>query len=158
MLTESLCLSTIGGAAGIAFLFVAKASLVRAIPEGLPRLNDITMNWSVLLFAALVTFASGVIFGCAPAIAARRPEVMPTLQTSSRGASSSRRQARTRSALVVAEFALSIVLMIAAGLLLRSFRDLMHRAARIRYCERHDGTHAAAVSERHEHRQISNRG
>ncbi len=124
VLTESLCLSTIGGAAGIAFLFVAKASLVRAIPEGLPRLNDITMNWSVLLFAALVTFASGVIFGCAPAIAARRPEVMPTLQTSSRGASSSRRQARTRSALVVAEFALSIVLMIAAGLLLRSFRDL----------------------------------
>lgn len=126
LLTESLCLSTIGGAAGITFLFVAKASLVRVIPEGFPRLNDITLNWSVLLFAALVTFASGVIFGCAPAIAARRPDAMPTLQTSIRGGSSSRRQARTRSALVVAEFSLSIVLMIAAGLLLRSFRDLMN--------------------------------
>jgi putative ABC transport system permease protein len=126
LLTESLCLSTIGGAAGITVLFAAKASLVRVIPQGLPRLSDITLNWSVLLFAALVTFASGVIFGCAPAIAARRPDVMPTLQTSIRGGSGSRGQARTRSALVVAEFALSIVLMIAAGLLLRSFRDLIN--------------------------------
>jgi putative ABC transport system permease protein len=126
VLTESLCLSTIGGAVGIAVLFVANASLVRLIPDGLPRLHDITLNWSVLLFAALVTFACGIVFGCAPAIAARRPAVLPTLHTSSRGASSSRRQARTRSALVVAEFALSIVLMIAAGLLLRSFRDLLN--------------------------------
>jgi predicted permease len=74
----------------------------------------------------LVTVASGVVFGCAPAIAARRPSVMPALHTASRGGSSSRRQARTRSALVVAQFALSIVLMIAAGLLLRSFRDLLN--------------------------------
>src|SRR5262249_36705462 len=73
VLTESLCLSAVGGAAGIALLSVAKASLVRMLPEGLPRLNDITLNWSVLLFAALVTLASGVVFGCAPAIAARRP-------------------------------------------------------------------------------------
>ena len=126
VLTESLCLSAVGGVVGIAFLFVAKASLVRLIPAGLPRLNEIALNWSVLLFAALVTLASGIVFGCAPAIAARRPAVLPILHTSSRGASSTRRQARTRSALVVAEFALSIVLMIAAGLLLRSFRDLLN--------------------------------
>ena len=126
VLTESVCLSAIGGGAGIAVLFVAKTSLVRVIPDGLPRLNDFALNWSVLLFAAVVTLASGVVFGCAPAIVARRPDVMPTLQTSIRGGSSSPRQARTRSALVVAEFSLSIVLLIAAGLLLRSFRDLMH--------------------------------
>jgi len=125
VLTESLCLSAVGGAVGVAFLFVAKASLVRLIPAGLPRLNEIALNWSVLLFAALVTVASGIVFGCAPAIAARRPAVLPALHTSSRGTSSSRHQARTRSTLVVAEFALSIVLMIAAGLLLRSFRDLL---------------------------------
>ncbi|HEY7289763.1 MAG TPA: ABC transporter permease [Vicinamibacterales bacterium] len=126
VLTESLCLSMIGGAAGIAFLFVAKASLVRLIPEGLPHLNDITLNWNVLLFAVLVTVASGVVFGCAPAIAARRPAVMPTMQMSSRGETGTRSQARTRSALVIAECALSIVLMIAAVLLLRSFRDLVN--------------------------------
>jgi len=125
VLTESLCLSAVGGAVGVAFLFVAKASLVRLIPAGLPRLNEIALNWSVLLFAALVTVASGIVFGCAPSIAARRPAVLPALHTSSRGTSSSRHQARTRSTLVVAEFALSIVLMIAAGLLLRSFRDLL---------------------------------
>ena len=123
LLTESVCLSTIGGAAGIAFLFVAKASLIRLIPEGLPRLNDITLNWSVLLFAFVVTFASGLIFGCAPAFDARRPDVLPALQASIRGGSGSGGQAHTRSALVVAEFALSIMLMIAAGLLLRRPRN-----------------------------------
>ena len=125
VLTESLCLSAIGGAAGIAFVFLAKASLVRLIPEGLPRLNDITLNWSVLLFAAVATCASGLVFGCAPAMAARRSDVLPALQTSIRGVSGSRRQARTRAALVIAECALSIVLMIAAGLLLRSFQGLI---------------------------------
>jgi predicted permease len=124
VLTESLCLSAIGGAAGIAFVFLAKASLVRLIPEGLPRLNDITLNWSVLLCAAVATCASGLVFGCAPAMAARRSDVLPALQTSIRGVSGSRRQARTRAALVIAECALSIVLMIAAGLLLRSFQGL----------------------------------
>jgi predicted permease len=126
VLTESLCLSAIGGAAGIAVLFAAKASLVRIIPEGLPRLNDVTLNWSVLLFATLVTFASGVFFGSAPAVSARRPATLPTLQMSNRGASSSRRQGRARGALVAAQCALSIVLMVAAGLLLRSFSDLLN--------------------------------
>lgn len=125
LLTESLCVSAIGGATGIALLLAAKTSLVRLIPEGLPRLNDITLNWSVLLFAVAVTLACGMIFGCAPAFAVRRPDVMPVLQTSIRGRSGSRGQARTRNLLVVAEVALSIVLMIAAGLLLRSFRDLL---------------------------------
>ncbi len=125
LLTESLCLSTIGGIAGLACLLMAKAWLVRIIPEGLPRLNDIALNWSVLLFAAVATIASGVIFGCAPAMAARRPGI-PTLQTSIRGGAGSRRQSRARSALVIAECALSMVLMIAAGLLLRSFRDLIN--------------------------------
>jgi putative ABC transport system permease protein len=91
----------------------------------LPRLNEVTLNWSVLLFAVVVTFASGVVFGCAPAIDARRRDLLSTLHPSIRGGSSCRAQARTRSALVVAECALSIVLMIAGGLLLRSFQDLL---------------------------------
>ena len=125
LLTESLCLSILGGAAGVACLVIAKASLVRLIPEGLPRLNDITLNWTVLMFAAAATIASGLVFGCAPAIVARRPDLIPALQSPTRGPRSIR-QAWTRSALVVAECALSIVLMIAAGLLLRSFRDLIN--------------------------------
>jgi len=124
LLTESLCLSVVGGAAGIALLYAVEASLVRMIPEGLPRLNDISLNWTVLAFAAAATFASGAVFGLAPAIDARRRDLLPALQTSIRG-SSSRGHARTRSALVVSECALSIVLMIAAGLLLRSFQHLV---------------------------------
>ena len=107
VLTESVCLSTIGGAAGIAVLFMAKASLVRLLPAGLPRLNEIALNWNVLLFAVLVTFASGLVFGCAPAIAARRADVLPTLRPRSvearapggrraRGARSSSRKSRSR--------------------------------------------------------------
>ena len=86
LLTESLCLSVVGGAAGIALLFAVEASLVRIIPEGLPRLNDISLNWTVLLFAAAVTFASGIVFGLAPAIDARRRDLAAALQTSIRGA------------------------------------------------------------------------
>ena len=68
LLTESLCLSATGGAVGILILSIARATLMRLIPAGLPRLNDITFNWVVLLFAAGATLLSGVIFGLAPAM------------------------------------------------------------------------------------------
>ncbi len=94
------------------------------IPESLPRLSDVSINWSVLLFALAASVVAGAIFGLAPALQAGRLDLTHTLKAEGRGTTGSGEQARTRRALVVTEFALSLVLMIAAGLLLRSFWDL----------------------------------
>jgi len=126
LLTESVLLSLIGGIAAFATLLVAKGFLVRFVPESLPRLKEITISWSVLLFALVSTLASGAIFGLAPALHAGRPDVTRMLKLEGRGTTASSEQAGARRVLVVAEFALSLVLMVAAGLLLRSFRDLMN--------------------------------
>jgi predicted permease len=125
LLTESLLLSLVGGIAGMAILFASKALLLRIVPDSLPRLHEVSINWTVLLFALAVSLAAGAAFGLAPALHAGRLSLTHMLKQEGRGATGSGEQARTRRALVVTEFALSLVLMIAAGLLLRSFRDLL---------------------------------
>jgi putative ABC transport system permease protein len=124
LLTESLLLSLLGGVAGLVILFCMKGFLLRLIPESLPRLNDLSINWAVMLFALAVSVAAGVIFGLAPARQAGRVDLAHTLRMEGRGSKGSTEQTRTRRVLVVTEFALSLVLMVAAGLLLRSFWDL----------------------------------
>jgi predicted permease len=124
LLTESLLLSLLGGVAGLAILFCMKGFLLRLIPESLPRLNDLSINWTVMVFALAVAIAAGVIFGLAPARQAGRVDLAHTLRMEGRGSKGSTEQTRTRRVLVVTEFALSLVLMVAAGLLLRSFWDL----------------------------------
>jgi putative ABC transport system permease protein len=126
LLTESLLLSLAGGAAGLVILLCTKAFLLRAVPASLPRLNAVSINWSVLLFALLVSLLAGVIFGLAPAFHARRMDLTTALKEAARGSTGTEGQARTRRLLVAGEFALSVVLMIAAGLLLRSFWDLLN--------------------------------
>jgi predicted permease len=126
LLTESLILSLLGGSAGMAIVFAAKQFLLRLVPETLPRLNEISISWSVLIFALLVSILSGVIFGLTPALHAARLDLTHALNQDGRGLSGSRERAKTRRALVIAEFALSLVLMIAAGLLLHSFWDLLN--------------------------------
>jgi predicted permease len=125
LLTESLVLSLLGGIAGLAILFFAKGFLVRLVPESLPRLNDISISGGVLLFALGASVAAGAIFGLAPALQGGRLDVTHMLKQEGRGSTSSE-QARMRRVLVVTEFALSLVLMIAASLLLRSFWDLLN--------------------------------
>lgn len=124
LLTESLLLSVLGGIAGIAILYGAKGFLLHMIPESLPRLNDIAISWSVLLFALAASLIAGIIFGLAPAWQTTRLNITDTLRQEGRGSRGSTEQTQTRRVLVVTEFALSLVLMIAAGLLLRSFWDL----------------------------------
>jgi predicted permease len=126
LLTESVLLSLVGGIAGLAILFAAKGFLVRLVPASLPRLNQISISWSVLLFALGVSLVAGVIFGLAPALQTRRLDLLHMLKLEGRGSTGSGEQARTRRILVVTEFALSLVLMVAAGLLLRSFWDLLN--------------------------------
>src|SRR5207253_11482113 len=70
LLTESLLLSLFGGIAGLAILFALQDSLLRLVPENLPRLNEISISWSVLFFALATSVVSGVFFGLAPALQA----------------------------------------------------------------------------------------
>jgi putative ABC transport system permease protein len=126
LLTESLVLSFIGGITGLALLFCTKGFLLRLLPEGLPRLNQISISWSVLFFALGASLVAGLIFGVAPAFRARRVDLNPMLKKEGRGSTGSGQQAYTRRVLVIAEFAISLVLMISAGLLLRSFWDLLN--------------------------------
>jgi predicted permease len=124
LLTESLLLFVLGGLTGFAVLFCARKFLLQFIPESLPRLNDISISWGVLAFAIVVSVAAGTIFGLAPAWLTSRLNLTATLRQEGRGSSGSRRSSRLRHVLVIGELALSLVLMVAAGLLLRSFWDL----------------------------------
>jgi predicted permease len=124
LLTESLLLFVLGGITGFAILFCARKFLLQFVPESLPRLNDISISWGVLAFAIVVSVAAGTIFGLAPAWLTSRLNLTATLRQEGRGSNGSRRRSRLRRVLVIGELALSLVLMVAAGLLLRSFRDL----------------------------------
>ncbi|HTB12470.1 MAG TPA: ABC transporter permease [Bryobacteraceae bacterium] len=124
LLTESLLLSLLGGIAGLAILFFTRKLLLEIIPATLPRLHEISISWTVLLFALGVSVLAGVFFGLAPALQAAGIDPIHVLRQEGRGSKGSRSQTLTLSALVVTEFALSLVLLIAAGLLLRSFWDL----------------------------------
>ena len=124
LLTESLLLSLLGGMAGLAILFSTEGFLLQLVPESLPRLHDISINWTVMLFALAASVVAGAIFGLAPAFETGRLDLTHMLKLEGRGSKGSAEQTQTRRLLAVAEFALSLVLMIAAGLLLRSFWDL----------------------------------
>jgi predicted permease len=123
-LAESLLLFLLGGVAGFAILFFSRKFLLQLVPESLPHLNDISINWGVLLFALAVSVAAGTFFGLAPAWLMSRFDVNGTLRQEGRGSSASRDRSRARQILVISELALSLVLMVAAGLLLRSFWEL----------------------------------
>ena len=124
MLAESLLLSMLGGMAGLAILFFSSKLLLEIIPSTLPRLHEISISWTVLLFALGVSVLAGAFFGLVPALQAARVDPIHVLRQEGRGSKGSRSQTLTLSALVVTEVALSLVLLIAAGLLLRSFWDL----------------------------------
>ncbi|WP_058189855.1 ABC transporter permease [Terracidiphilus gabretensis] len=123
-LVESLLLFLLGGIAGFAILFCTQHFLLLLVPESLPHMNEISINWGVLAFALAVSVAAGTVFGLAPAWLISRFDLISTLRQEGRGSSGSRERSRARQILVVSELALSLVLMVAAGLLLRSFWDL----------------------------------
>jgi len=123
-LVETLLLFLMGGIAGFAILFFSRKFLLQLVPESLPHLNDISINWGVLLFSLAVSVVAGIVFGLAPAWLMSRFDVNSTLRKEGRGSSGSRERSRARHILVISELALSLVLMVAAGLLLRSFWEL----------------------------------
>jgi putative ABC transport system permease protein len=124
LLTESLLLFLMGGITGFGVLFCTQQLLARFIPESLPRIHDISISWGLLMFAVAVSVAAGVIFGLAPAWLASRLDLTGTLRQEGRGSGGSRQRTGARRVLAISELALSLVLMVAAGLLLRSFWHL----------------------------------
>ena len=126
LLTESLVLSLTGGALGMALAFGGVRALVALLPADFPRANDIHVSWPVLGFTVLVSLATGVLFGLVPALQASRTDPKQGLQNSARTTTVGRRQGRLRSALVIAEMGLASVLLIGAGLMLRTFLNLTH--------------------------------
>ena len=125
-LAEACLLSLIGGLLGIALASVSLRVGLRFLPETLPRISSIGLDWPVAGFALLLALATGLLCGAAPAFAALRTGVLPALQEGGRTGSAGSGQARLRSLLAVVEVAVALVLLVAAGLLLRSFTNL-HR-------------------------------
>ena len=126
LLTESLLISCAGGVLGLLLAFGGVKALVMLLPANFPRANDIHVSWPVLVFTLSVSLATGILFGLAPALQASRTDPKEGLQKSGRGATAGRHQNRLRSALVIAEVGLASVLLIGAGLMLRTFLNLIH--------------------------------
>lgn len=123
-MTESLLLAAIGGAVGLWLAAWSLNALVAFNPDNLPRLTGVRINSSVLLFNLAVSVATGLICGLVPAWQATRGNLNQMLRGGGRGALGNA-QHRLRSALVVAEVALSLVVLVGAGLLLKSFNRLL---------------------------------
>ncbi len=125
MLTECAVLSLAASAMGVAAAAVTQRSLIAWLPANLPHVNAIHIDFRVLAFSLLVALATTVLFGLAPALQASRMEPGAT-DFGARGGSASLHDTRLRKALIGAEVALSLMLLVAAGLLLRTFWDLLH--------------------------------
>jgi predicted permease len=121
---ESLILSVSGGLLGLAFAALALRVGRNLLPESLPRISEISLNSNVVGFALLLAVVTGVLCGLAPAFAALRTSVNDTLKEGGRSGSTSGVHTRLRSALVVAEIAVALLLLTASGLLLRSFEKM----------------------------------
>jgi putative ABC transport system permease protein len=121
---ESLVLSVTGGLLGLALAAVALRVGLSWLPETLPRINEIGLDWLVVLFALALAVLTGVVCGVAPAFAALRTSVNETLKEGGRTGAAGSGHARLRSALVVGEIAVALVLLVASGLLLRSFEKM----------------------------------
>jgi len=127
MLTESLLLAFIGGIAGLTTAVITLRAVLRFVPANLPRLGEVNIDWKVLGFALLISLATGLLFGLAPALHSSKAGLAGTMREGSRGSVYSAKTGRMRDALMVSQLALAVVLMIGAGLLLETLRDLLRQ-------------------------------
>jgi predicted permease len=126
LLTESLLIAFLGGVLGLALALAGVKGLVSLLPAGFPRAHDIHVSAPVFLFTFLVSGAAGILFGLAPALQASRTDPNEGLHKGGRATTGSGNQSRLRNALVVSEVGLACVLLIGAGLMLRSLLNILH--------------------------------
>jgi predicted permease len=126
LLTESLLISFAGGALGLALAVFGVEALVSLLPANFPRAHDIHVSAPVFAFTFLICMATGLLFGLAPALQAARIDPRQGLQKGGRTTTASGHQSKLRNALVVSEVSLACVLLIGAGLMLRSFLNQLH--------------------------------
>jgi putative ABC transport system permease protein len=124
LLTESVLLAGLGGAFGLLLAQWGTEALVKTVPQNIPRISTIQLDASVLIFTLLVSLATGVIFGLVPAWHASHVDLNSSLKSGSRTGSGSEGKGRVRNALIMAEVALALILLISAGLLIQSFARL----------------------------------
>jgi predicted permease len=124
ILLESVAFGILGGMVGLGFAWAGLRLLVAIGPESLPRLNEIGIDSTVLLFTFVVSVGSGVLFGLFPLFKYGRLSLTAALKEGGRGGSEGRERHRARSFLVVAQIALALVLLVGAGLMVRSFQAL----------------------------------
>ena len=122
LLTESLLLAIIAGGIGVLLATWGTAALVALSPDSLPRAREIGFDWRVLAFTGAIALTTGIVFGLLPAIWGPRVDLTDALKEGGRGGTSG--GGRLRKLLVVAEVALSVMLLVGAGLMLRSFSRL----------------------------------
>jgi predicted permease len=124
LILESLVLSVAGGVLGIGLAALAVTAGKDLLPETVPRMNEITLDWRVAGFALVLALLTGFFCGLAPGFAALRTNVNASLKEGGRSGSAGGSHARLRSTLVVLEIAIALVLLAASGLLLRSFSNM----------------------------------
>ena len=122
LLTESVLLALVGGSLGILFAIWGTDLLLAVAPANLPRLSEVRVDGGVLVFTFFVSIATGVLFGLAPALQSCRIGLSEKLKEGDRGSTAG--HARLRSGLIISEVALTLMLLIAAGLLIESFTQL----------------------------------
>jgi len=122
LLTESVLLSVVGGALGLLLAYVGLKTILKGLPSALPRAGEVSLDPNVLLFTLLLSLVTGVIFGLAPALKATRTNLQEVMKQSGRGSSGFRH--RLQGTFVAAEMALALVLLVGAGLMVRTLGAL----------------------------------
>ncbi|HEX6973241.1 MAG TPA: ABC transporter permease, partial [Vicinamibacterales bacterium] len=126
LLTESVTLGIVGGALGLALAYGGIRALVAMAPDGLPRVDEIGIDPTVVAFTFGISLFAGALFGLMPALRFARPQLASALKAGGRGSSDGRERHRARNVLVTAEIALAVVLLVGSGLMMRTFQALRH--------------------------------
>jgi putative ABC transport system permease protein len=125
LLTESMLLAFVGGVAGLLLAKWGMDLLLKLAPQGLPRMGDVSLDGRALAFTAAITLLTGMVFGLVPALQSSKPNLNETMKDAGRGSTEGGRRQRIRGALVVLEVASALVLLVGAGLMIKSFWRLL---------------------------------
>ncbi|MDQ3211726.1 MAG: ABC transporter permease, partial [Acidobacteriota bacterium] len=124
LLSESLALALVGGVAGLVLAQAAIRLLIAMAPEGLPRVDEIQLDSTVLVFTGCISLLAGLLFGLVPVLRFANPHLASALKEGGRASSDGKSRHRVRNVLVVAEIALAVVLLVGSGLMMRTFQAM----------------------------------